>query len=235
MGGAGVQVPKLYVKFQWPLFLALKTRLFAQKWHLDSSMYREEGGGSNGSRNDPQIIIFLRPSLKSFFSSDNLFSGKAMDGSMRTDFPVNMSFSAKASKSRWVSHSFIGWCCPQFPSSFLLKRTLIAWLCGRVSQSLSWVLLDPSAQLEITLPDTSNSAFSSHKYFHFHSGPLNNIRQKWEYRRWELPPGEGDTASGGDAHPQNSVSAEKSSFLVRLFPSTFASSLCAVHNDTAVN
>ena len=112
-----------------------------------------------------------------------------MDGSMRTGFPVNMSFSAKASKNRWMSHSFIGWCCPQFPSSFLLKRTLIAWLCGRVSQSLSWVLLDPSAQLEITLPDTSNSAFSSHKYFHFHSGPLNNIRQKWEYRRWELPPG----------------------------------------------
>ena len=125
-----------------------------------------------------------------------------MDGSMRTGFPVNMSFSAKASKSRWVSHSFIGWCCPQFPSSFLLKRTLIAWLCGRVSQSLSWVLLDPSAQLEITLPDTSNSAFSSHKYFHFHSGPLNNIRQKWEYRRWELPPGKVTLPQGATPIPK---------------------------------
>ena len=30
-----------------------------------------------------------------------------MDGSMRTGFPVNMSFSAKASKNRWMSHSFM--------------------------------------------------------------------------------------------------------------------------------
>ena len=48
MGGAGVQVPKLYVKFQWPLFLALKIRFFPTKSDIFIPKYTNGGGGPGG-------------------------------------------------------------------------------------------------------------------------------------------------------------------------------------------
>ena len=44
-GGSGI--PKLYVEFWWPLFLALKTRLFLAKIHIFSLNVprRRRGGG----------------------------------------------------------------------------------------------------------------------------------------------------------------------------------------------
>ena len=58
---------------------------------------------------------------------------------------------------------------------------------------------------------TGNSGFSSHNYFHFHSSSVNNIRQKWEYRRWEFPQGgpASDIASPGHTHHPSSVSTSQ--------------------------
>ena len=57
---------------------------------------------------------------------------------------------------------------------------------------------------------TGNSGFSSHNYFHFHSSSLNNIRQKWEYRRWEFPQGGAQWHCLTRPHPSPKSSVSKS-------------------------
>ena len=51
-GDGGSVIPKLYVKFWWPLFLALKTRLFLAK--SDIFIPRCNEGGSTGLGNIPK-------------------------------------------------------------------------------------------------------------------------------------------------------------------------------------
>ena len=51
-------IPKLYVKFLWPLLLALKIRLFLAQSNIFIPKFTEGGGGSTGLGNIPNKHFF---------------------------------------------------------------------------------------------------------------------------------------------------------------------------------
>ena len=144
------------------------------------------------SKRNPFSKKFLQDSSWEWFSSANKFPQQSEEK------PGKSSHRCSQCGSEFFTLGRKG-CCLQFSVKPLLKRTLIAWLCGCHKVFLG-VLLDPSGPswnyitrpvTRVFLPKTISISIPT---------SVNNIRQRWEYRRWETPPGGGDVASGGHTH-----------------------------------